>query len=192
MRSTNKHFLSGFSQKLHFLPLWLSFLLPLCGRVHPCLLNSTQRPQCPRERCFLQPKYTTNQRIPWDPAVIKHMCSLAACPSLFHSPLPISLYFSSSHAPSPSFLLWFVRWSDCLLLPPPVAFNYSHLHVHALAVWPVSRWDWSTTQRHVLLHVSQRQRPYAVGIHTDMHMHMCTSWHVWNIFICIFIQTYIV
>lgn len=83
MRSTNKHFLSGCSQKLPSMPLWLSFLLPLCGRVHPCLRSSTQRPQRPREHCFLWSKYTTKPRIPRGPAVIKHMCSLAACPSLF-------------------------------------------------------------------------------------------------------------
>lgn len=83
MHSTHKHFLSACSLKLPFVPLWLSFLLPLCGRVHPCLLRSIQRPQCPREHSFLQPKYTTNPRIPWGLAVIKHMCSLAACPSLF-------------------------------------------------------------------------------------------------------------
>lgn len=180
MRSTNKHFLSVYSQKLLFVPLWLSFLLPLCGTVHPCLLSITQRPQCPREHSFLRSKYTTNPRIPWGLAVIKHVYSLAARPSplsltfsfSFFTHSPITLYFLFSLVPSPSFCLWFVRWSNCLLLPPPVAFNYSHLHIHALAVWPASRWDWSTTQQHVLLHVSQRQRPYAVGIHWHVHAYV--------------------
>ncbi len=71
-----------------------------------------------------------------------------------------------------------MKW--LLLSPTPsVVFSYSHLHVHALAVRPASRWDWSTTQRHVLLHVSRRQEPDSMGTYTRTHM--CITRYTCNV-----------
>ncbi len=87
-----------------------------------------------------------------------------------------SLYISP--IPPPFLVVCQMKW--LLLSPTPsVVFSYSHLHVHALAVRPASRWDWSTTQRHVLLHVSRRQEPDSMGTYTRTHM--CITRYTCNV-----------
>lgn len=178
MRSTNKRFLSGYPQKLPFMPLWLSFLLPLCGRVHPCLLSSTQRPQCPREHSFLERKYTTNPRIPWGLPVIKHMCSLAACPS------PFSLTFAY-------ITLFLVLACYTPSHPPPhglsdeaiASFSHPQWHLTILICMYMpslcGRWAAEIDQQcsGMFYYMSVRDRDHTQWAYTQT----CTSWYVRNI-----------
>lgn len=115
--------------------------------------------------------------VPIRPCVIKCMCSLETRPSLYSLNFAYtSLYISPIPPPFP--VVCQMKW--LLLSPTPsVVFSYSHLHVHALAVRPASRWDWSTTQRHVLLHVSRRQEPDAMGTYTRTHM--CITRYTCNV-----------
>lgn len=187
-RHTNKsvHFLSRFLAPKQTLtwPWWfllLCFLLPLCGRVHSDSLNELTKASVSHKtlqhspRCLwgAQKRPMLAPTVPIRACVIKRICSLAACPSLYSLNFAYtSLYISPIPPPFP--VVCQMKW---LLLSstPSVVFSYSHLHVHALAVRPASRWDWSTTQRHVLLHVSRRQEPDAMGTytHTHTHTHAC-------------------
>lgn len=52
-------------------------------------------------------------------------------------------------------------------LAPSVAFSYSHLHVHALAVRPVGWWDWSTMPCFIICQ-SEGWLPHAMGTHVGV------------------------
>ncbi len=153
-----------FASGLSAAPVWQSSSRTLS-------INS-QRPQCPTKHAATPPGGSRKARVhihgPIRPCVIKCMCSLATCPSLYSFNFAYtSLYISPIPPPFP--VVCQMKW--LLLSPTPsVVFSYSHLHIHALAVRPASRWDWSTTQRHVLLHVSRRQEPDAMGTYKRTHM----------------------
>ncbi len=101
-----------FASGLSAAPVWQSSSRTLS-------INS-QRPQCPTKHAATPPaaqeRPVCTSTVPIRPCVIKCMCSLATCPSLYSFNFAYtSLYISPSLLLSP----WFVRWSDCFSLPPP-------------------------------------------------------------------------